>query len=74
MNRKKIQSVISALTLYGTERERRFAELTERYLKEEGRLTEQQELELENLHREKTRWIKYTITAMKARQNSISPI
>ncbi len=74
MNKKKVQSVISALILYGTERERRFAELTEQYLKEEGRLTEQQELELENLHREKTRLMKYTITSIKARQNSISPL
>jgi len=74
MNKKKIQSAISALILYGTEQEKRFAQSIEQYLNEEGTLTRQQELELENLHREKMRWMKNAILSMKAKQNPIGQL
>ena len=74
MNKKKIQSAISALILYGTEKEKSFAQSIEQYLNDEGTLTKQQELELENLHREKMRWMKDAITSMKAKQNPIGQL
>jgi hypothetical protein len=72
MNGKKIQSLISALILYGTEQEKRFAQSAEQCLNREGRLTERQKLILENFYREKTRWMKHAIISMKAEQNSMN--
>jgi hypothetical protein len=72
MNKKGIQSIISALILYGTEPEKRCAQSAEQCLNQEGKLSEQQKRVLESLYREKTRWMKNSVLSMKANQNSIN--
>jgi hypothetical protein len=72
MSKKRIQSIISALILYGTELEKRCAQSAEQCLNKEGKLSEQQQRVLERFYREKTRWMKNSVISMKAKQDSIN--
>jgi hypothetical protein len=74
MNKKGIQSVISALILYGTEFEKRCAQSAAQCLNEEGKLSERQKRVLESLYREKTRWMRNSMISMKSNQNSINQL
>jgi hypothetical protein len=74
MSKKRIQSVISALILYGTELERRCAQSAEQCLNKEGKLSERQKRVLESLYREKTRWMRNSMISMKSNQNSINQL
>ena len=58
MNTERLRCIVSGLTRHElTELEQRFVQSVEQYFEQEGRLTEQQESILEDLYREKTRWI-----------------
>ncbi len=71
MEKERLKCIVSGLNRYElTELEKGFVGSVEQYFKQEGKLTEQQESILEGLYREKTRFIRYTISSMREPRNN----